>query len=191
MQRNWQGGRSRLHLCRDRHFSCKFSYPRLCCCPPSLLCLSCPLGWGWPGGSAMFLRGSGALAGFRGWGAPRPWLPTRGEPRPRLPAGRRVPARAGSSWLNKLPGRCPRGPACRERKRCQSMHTVCTVRNLITDGAAQGFDGSLSLVSDSSGSCKGPGRLPAASARFSVSTQIKGGCLSILIHSVSLGCFKF
>lgn len=61
MQRNVQGWSSRLHLRLDGHFSYKLSYPRLCCCPASLLC---PLR-GLTRRSEVSLRGSG---GFGGWG---------------------------------------------------------------------------------------------------------------------------
>lgn len=102
---------------------------------------------------------SGALTGFRGWGTPRPcpW------PRPRLPAECRVPAgltAASHSWQNKLH---PRGPACGERKHCQSMHMHWTEGNLITHGAARAFDGCLSIVSDF-WAVEGQGQLPAPSA---------------------------
>lgn len=165
MQKNRQGWSSRLRL--DGHFSYKFRYSRICCRPPSLLCLSCPLRQGWPAGNEMLLRGAGGSGRVQGLrGTPAPAAP-RGEPRPGLPAGRRVPARADGSrpQLTKQAARLlPSGPARRERKHCQSMHILRTVGNLIADGAEQGFDGCLSLVSDFSGSCKGPGLLPAASA---------------------------
>ncbi|RMC13182.1 hypothetical protein DUI87_10715 [Hirundo rustica rustica] len=60
------------------------------------------------------------------------------------------------------------------------MHILCAVRNLITGGAARGLDGDLSVVSDFSGWCKGPGHSPAALAWFSVHIPIKGGCLTSL-----------
>lgn len=125
-------------------------------------------------------------------------LPARAKAWTRLPAARRVPARAdngGSQLAKQAATLLPSGCRSAEEEAPSINAHARTAGNTIADGAASGFDGGLSVDSHFSGEWTWPDELPATSALvvcertawvLRAGVQRRGVCL---LHTVSFFSF--
>lgn len=145
------------------------------------------------GSEALFGGGRGALLPPRGRGAHRLRPPARGKAWAWLPTSRRAPDRAdsGQPQLTKQAARrLPPGSRSAEGGALSISVHACTAGNAMAGGAALGFDGCLSVVSDFSGEWTRPGGLPAASA-WAGSPCAHAGTASVFAHFTSPRVFSF